>query len=133
MTDDAATRWLIVCDCAGHPEELIGVVDVNAAGEATVWSTSRGNAGLSLKGANRMILDTPAAERRELVEKLRTGAIALPVTVSFFHSPCGKNIRVSESHLGELLRAVSSTVDGQRVSLALLCAVNGRLQRGATR
>jgi hypothetical protein len=133
MTDDATTRWLIVCDCAGHPEELIGEVDVDASGKARVWSTGRSGGAPSLKGANRMILNTPIGERADLLKKLRTREIALPATVSFFHLPCGKNIRVSESHLGELLAAVSKAVQDRRVSLALLCAFNSRHQRGATR
>lgn len=130
MTDGAAARWFIVCDCAGKPGELIGAIDVDAAG---VVKVHHGGSAVSLRGANRMIMDTPAAERAELVEKLRTREIALPATVSFFHSPCGRNIRVSESDLGELLAAVSSAVADQRVSLALLCTVNSRLPRGATR
>lgn len=130
MTD---TRWLIVCDCVGHPEELVGEVLLNAAGEARVWSTGRSGGAPSLRGANRMILDTPPSRRGELLKKLRTREIYLPATVSFFHPPCGRNLRVSENHLGELLAAVSSAVRDGRVSLAVLCAVNGRLPRDATR
>jgi hypothetical protein len=129
MTDEELTRWTIVCNCSG-PEETIGVIDVDAAWNARIH---HGGVGLSLRGANRMILDTPAAERRELVEKLRTGEIVLPATVSFFHPPCGKNLQVSESHLGELLAAVANVTEDRRAPLALLCAVNGRLRRGATR
>ena len=133
MADDSPVRWLIVCDCAGRPEELIGAVDLNAAGAATVWATGRNNALPSLKGANRLILSTPPGQRRDLVNKLRSREIRLRKTVTFSHSPCGKSIRVNEDGLAELLAAVSSVVEDQRITLALLCAVNGKLRRGATR
>lgn len=125
-------RWIIACDCAGHPEELVGVIEVNA-GKASVWSTGRGGGGLSTKGANRLLLSATAEERAELIRKIRTREIPLRATVTFSHAACGKSIRVTESGLGELLSAVSKAVTDHRVSLALLCAVNSRLQRGATR
>lgn len=134
MTDSTPTRWLIVCDCAGLPEELVGVVDVDATtGKATVWSTGRGQGSPSLQGANRLILNTRVADRGELLRSLKAREIPLRVTVTFSHGPCGKKIRVNDDGLGELLAAVSKAVAGQRVSLAILCAVNGRLQRGGTR
>ncbi|OBF86955.1 hypothetical protein A5791_19870 [Mycobacterium sp. 852002-51163_SCH5372311] len=132
MTDEAS-RWLIVCGCAGHPEELVGAVDVNAAGEAAVWSTGRSGGSPLLKGAHRMIRNAPAGERRELLRKLQTREVRLRATVTFRHSPCGRSLRVNEYSLGELLAAVSKLVPDQRVSLELLCVVNGSSQRGATR
>ena len=125
-------RWLIVCDCAGHPEELVGVVDVTD-GKARVWSTGRGvGRPPSLQGANRLLFSATPEERSELVRKLRTREIPLRATVTFSHAPCGKSLRVNEDGLSELLGAVARVVTDHRVSLALLCAVNGQLQRGAT-
>lgn len=132
MTGEAA-RWLIVCGCAGNPEELVGAVDLNTAGEATVWSTGRSGGAPSLKAAHRMIRNAPAGERRELLRKLQTREVRLRVTVTFLHPPCGKSLRVNEDSLGELLGLVSKVVPEQRVSLELLCSVNGIFQRGATR
>ena len=132
MTDEA-TRWLIVCGCAGHPEELVGVVDLNAAGEARVWDTGRSGGMPTQSGALRLVKSVPHSERSELLRKLRTREVWLPVTVTFSHAPCGKVLRVNETGLGELLRAVSEAVPDHRVSLAVLCGLNGRLQRGATR
>ncbi len=130
---DAPTRWLIVCDCAGHPGELIGTVDLDAAGAATVWSTGRGAGSPSQKGANRLLLGTPASDQADVMRKIQTREIRLRATVTFSHTPCGKSLRVNEDGLGELLTMVSTVVDDHCVSLELLCAVNGKLQRRRTR
>ena len=133
MTDDDAIRWLIVCDCAGHPDELIGVVDLNATGQARVWNTGTDSGSVSLKGANRLILGTPADKRADVMRELQTRETRLRATVTFSHTLCGKSIRVNEDGLGELFAMVSTVIQDQRVPLGLLCAVNGRLQRGRTR
>jgi hypothetical protein len=124
------TSWLIVCDCEGHPGELVGAIDTNAAGEATVWHS--GLFGASLRGANKLILDTPPADRPELLRKLKTREIALPATATFTHPPCGKSVRLNESNLGELLAQLSKAVEGQCIPFGLLCTKNGELQRRKT-
>lgn len=129
-TADVAGRWLIVCDCAGHPGEPVGIVDVTAAGEVRVFDTGRGGAP-SLTGANQRLLDAPTSERRELVRQLK--ARETPLEVSLIHPPCPLNLRVTEARFGELLTMVSGHVEGHRVTLSALCAVNGRLPGGATR
>lgn len=128
MTD----RWLIVCDCAGHPEELVGVVDLDENG-ATVRYTGRGSGLPSLRGANRIILATPPGDRSELIRRFKSRDARLPATVPFSHGPCEKSLWVNEQGLAELFGAVSKVVTEQRVSLSLLCAVNGKLPRGMTR
>lgn len=129
---NVAGRWLIVCDCAGHPEELVGVVDVTAAGEVRVFDTGRGGAP-SMTDAESLLLDAPMSERRELLRQLKAREIPLPLEVSLIHPPCPLNLRVTEARFGELLTVMSGHVEGHRVTLSALCAVNGRLLGGATR
>ncbi|MGB3353292.1 MAG: hypothetical protein WBB00_11010 [Mycobacterium sp.] len=142
-TTDVAGRWLIVCDCAGHPEELVGVVDVTAGGDVRVLDTGRGGAP-SLTGANRLLLAAPTSKRRELVRQLKAREIPLPLVVSFIHPPCGRAVRVTEARFGELLTMaeersgellaiVFAYGQDRGVPLSLLCEINGREQSGATR
>jgi len=126
------TRWLIVCDCAGHREERVGAVDVTAAGEVRVSDSGRDGGGPSMTGANRLLLAAEPSERRELARQLQAREIPLPLVVSFIHAPCGLELKVSEARFAELLTMVSGHVEDGRVPLSVLCAVNGR-PGGATR
>lgn len=112
--------WLIVCDCAGAPAELIGIVAIDDQGGAHVAEPSLTGKGRGSGGT--------------VIKMTRRGdRVGFPLTVRFFHELCGKSLMVNERELGELFAAIATAVEDQRISLSGLCAVNGKLQRGGTR
>lgn len=152
--DDGTTpaRWLVVCDCAGEPAELITVIDDY---RRFTWFDGSPHPFVEIEGIGPY--PQVVAERTSFLthrNSNRRGPSDATTTVQ--HAPCGLATQLNPGKIGELLdgiaawRADTPTLLQTRmfparpskdaelvatpcISLKQLCDFNARMRRGTTR
>lgn len=123
-------KYAVVCDCDNQPNVIAWIDDDRVTGD-NPWVTHSD------------------ADTRKTVKGRANANGEFVTTDRFQHPPCGRDIRLNDNHIGELLDAVAevqrqigyesipvSKFRGETpfeerivIPFELLCRLNGRLQR----
>jgi hypothetical protein len=139
---DPISAYLIVCDCAGYPDDALGAIAYyrrpGGVELVATWGTgvrvSTGRVDKRTPDARAGIYEQWGSDRAQ---------------ISVWHRPCGRHLILNTEQAAELLAALDSAsvtdirpyphhsgrelVTLPAITLQTLELVNGRLRRGATR